>query len=146
MEFIPAIVNQFRPFCPYQLKPTCVSTAKYRTADGSCNNLQNPLWGKSQTPFERFIDPFYEDGMLKVSDFTKLRNVLKRTIEDHHNNISGNKHLSWSRTVSTVKPGLSCIWTTYNIGVWKKKPEIVKIYLRIPLNKDQSLPSFILNN
>lgn len=117
MEFIPAIVNQFKPLCAYRLKPTCVSTAKYRTADGSCNNLQNPLWGKSQTPFERFIDPFYEDGMLKVSDFTKLRNVLKTIIEDHHNNISGNKHLTWSRTVSTVKPGLSCISTTYNIGV-----------------------------
>lgn len=63
MEFIPAIVNQFKPLCAYRLKPTCVSTAKYRTADGSCNNLQNPLWGKSQTPFERFIDPFYEDDV-----------------------------------------------------------------------------------
>ncbi|XP_052710144.1 heme peroxidase 2-like [Crassostrea angulata] len=57
------IMRQFKQFCPYQSKPTCVSTAKYRTADGSCNNLQNPLWGKSQTPFERFMFPFYEDDV-----------------------------------------------------------------------------------
>ncbi|XP_062579240.1 peroxidasin homolog, partial [Saccostrea cucullata] len=60
---IPNLSVQFRPFCPYNRKPSCQTNAKYRTADGTCNNLNNPLWGKSQTPFERFVFPFYEDDV-----------------------------------------------------------------------------------
>ncbi|XP_062593223.1 chorion peroxidase-like [Saccostrea cucullata] len=60
---IPNLSVQFRPFCPYNSKPSCQTTAKYRTADGTCNNLNNPLWGRSQTPFERFVFPFYEDDV-----------------------------------------------------------------------------------
>jgi hypothetical protein len=61
---LPDLEKLFRPFCPYNINPKCNSKAKYRTADGTCNNLKNPLWGKSQTPFERFVSPFYEDGKL----------------------------------------------------------------------------------
>lgn len=49
--------------CPFTAPPSCDTTSKYRTADGSCNNLQHPLWGKSLTPFERFIPSLYEDGL-----------------------------------------------------------------------------------
>ncbi|KAH3737629.1 hypothetical protein DPMN_044222 [Dreissena polymorpha] len=48
-------------WCPYS-PPTCPSGVNYRTADGSCNNLLNPLWGRSQTPFERHLIPAYDDG------------------------------------------------------------------------------------
>lgn len=41
---------------------TCDSYAKYRTVNGSCNNLQNPTWGASMTPFYRYIDPEFSDG------------------------------------------------------------------------------------
>ncbi|XP_076087977.1 salivary peroxidase/catechol oxidase-like [Mytilus galloprovincialis] len=41
----------------------CNQASQYRTPDGSCNNVANPLWGKSHTPFERFIPAFYEDGL-----------------------------------------------------------------------------------
>ncbi|XP_078592391.1 peroxidasin homolog isoform X1 [Branchiostoma floridae x Branchiostoma japonicum] len=37
-------------------------TRKYRTIDGTCNNMQNQLWGSSITPFTRFLTPIYEDG------------------------------------------------------------------------------------
>jgi hypothetical protein len=75
LQVIPTLPNlkrQFNPFCPYSIKPKCNPKAKYRTADGTCNNLKNPLWGKSQTPFERFVFPFYEDGKLIV----KYRNTF----------------------------------------------------------------------
>ncbi len=36
---------------------------KYRTIDGSCNNLDHPLWGVSETPFLRLMPAEYEDGI-----------------------------------------------------------------------------------
>ncbi|XP_052080790.1 peroxidase-like [Mytilus californianus] len=65
LEQIPdGILNKIKKqtSCPFGAVQ-CDPTSKYRTADGSCNNLANPLWGKSHTPFERFIPSFYEDGL-----------------------------------------------------------------------------------
>ncbi len=36
---------------------------KYRTLDGSCNNLQHPEWGASLTAFQRLLKPIYENGL-----------------------------------------------------------------------------------
>ena len=35
----------------------------FRTIDGTCNNLENPLFGASGTPFTRILPPLYEDGI-----------------------------------------------------------------------------------
>uniref|UniRef100_A0A452QS78 Lactoperoxidase n=1 Tax=Ursus americanus TaxID=9643 RepID=A0A452QS78_URSAM len=35
---------------------------KYRAQDGTCNNLQHPMWGASLTAFERILKPAYENG------------------------------------------------------------------------------------
>ncbi|XP_012257101.2 peroxidasin [Athalia rosae] len=36
--------------------------SRYRSADGSCNNLQRPTWGSSYTGFRRILRPIYENG------------------------------------------------------------------------------------
>ncbi|CAC5417199.1 PXDN [Mytilus coruscus] len=47
----------------------CPKNARYRTIDGSCNNLRNPTWGKSDTKLRRLTDKdgypmvAYEDGI-----------------------------------------------------------------------------------
>ncbi|XP_076171397.1 peroxidasin [Ptiloglossa arizonensis] len=35
---------------------------KYRSIDGSCNNLLHPTWGSSYTGFHRVLQPIYENG------------------------------------------------------------------------------------
>jgi hypothetical protein len=48
--------------CPFQVTITCNSTAKYRSHDGTCNNLQNPLLGSINTLYTRILSPTYGDG------------------------------------------------------------------------------------
>ncbi|XP_067656694.1 myeloperoxidase-like [Haliotis asinina] len=41
----------------------CNKYSKYRTADGSCNNLANPNWGKASIPMRRYLPSAYDDGI-----------------------------------------------------------------------------------
>ncbi|KAK3609599.1 hypothetical protein CHS0354_038598 [Potamilus streckersoni] len=51
--------------CPFSNVPDCshAATSRYRSIDGSCNNLDNGLWGRSFTPFERMIPAHYDNGV-----------------------------------------------------------------------------------
>lgn len=40
----------------------CDPNFPYRHADGRCNNLQHPTWGKANTCFARLLPPDYSDG------------------------------------------------------------------------------------
>jgi len=41
---------------------TCDPNEKYRTYNGSCNNLQNPNWGAAMTPFYRLMNAEFSDS------------------------------------------------------------------------------------
>ncbi|XP_039754369.1 peroxidasin homolog [Pararge aegeria] len=50
--------------CPLKSPPKCPPASKrYRTHDGTCNNLSRPRWGATMTPVQRFIQPVYSDGI-----------------------------------------------------------------------------------
>ncbi|XP_056003153.1 chorion peroxidase-like isoform X2 [Ostrea edulis] len=49
--------------CEFKDKIKCDETRKYRTIDGSCNNLKNPYWGMAETPLIRFVCSAYDDGV-----------------------------------------------------------------------------------
>jgi len=36
--------------------------SRYRSYDGSCNNLRNPTWGLANTRYGRLVRPRYGDG------------------------------------------------------------------------------------
>lgn len=45
--------------CPPE--PLCPET-KYRSVDGSCNNIKHKEWGQAATAYQRIIPPDYQDG------------------------------------------------------------------------------------
>lgn len=44
----------------------CNASAKYRTFNGSCNNLEIPTWGAANTPFLRLLNAEYSDGIIYI--------------------------------------------------------------------------------
>ena len=70
--------------------PNCSDTCfhrHYRSFDGTCNNLDKPLWGSSSYPFLRLLNPSYEDGIgLPVGwssgDRPSAREVSQRLIKN----------------------------------------------------------------
>lgn len=50
----------------HRIIPNCTENMcyhlKYRSLDGTCNNLQHPSWGASLTGFRRLLSPTYENG------------------------------------------------------------------------------------
>lgn len=58
----------------HRIVPNCTNMCfhmKYRTIDGTCNNLQNPSWGASLTGFRRILKPIYENGFSTPIGWTK---------------------------------------------------------------------------
>uniref|UniRef100_A0AAG5DNK4 Heme peroxidase 1 n=2 Tax=Anopheles atroparvus TaxID=41427 RepID=A0AAG5DNK4_ANOAO len=51
---------QAQPQCP---APPACEKSRYRTLDGSCNNLQNPTWGTPNRRYGRLLTPKYGDGI-----------------------------------------------------------------------------------
>jgi len=49
-------------FCPFNPSLSCNTSSKYQSFDGTCNNLNNPLYGAMNTPYKRFIAPAYGDA------------------------------------------------------------------------------------
>ena len=47
--------------CPWTPAPSCIaeSQSKFRTIDGSCNNLNETNYGRAATPFQRILDAEY---------------------------------------------------------------------------------------
>ena len=45
---------------------TCDPNEKYRSADGSCNNIDNPGWGMAFTSQDRLLASAYHEGNLAI--------------------------------------------------------------------------------
>lgn len=55
--------------CALDQRMECDTKYKYRSIDGTCNNLKNPKWGSAFTAYGRFLFPQYADGKNIISSF-----------------------------------------------------------------------------
>ena len=62
--------------CPEVITCPDSSQLKYAPVDGSCHNLRNPDWGKSNTPFERILGNAYADGNKKIYIYLDLKKLI----------------------------------------------------------------------
>lgn len=65
-SFILLLVNQVaaeEAHCPVVPQVPCNPRTPYRSYDGTCNNLENPLFGSAMSCVVRLLKPQYEDGM-----------------------------------------------------------------------------------
>ena len=56
----PMTARALDPNCPPD--PVCDPLAKFRTFDGTCNNLKTSKWGSAGTPLQRVLPNAYADG------------------------------------------------------------------------------------
>lgn len=59
------LVAQLSGCQAHRIIPNCTNMCfhlKYRSIDGTCNNLQHSSWGASLTGFRRILQPIYENG------------------------------------------------------------------------------------
>lgn len=62
----------FRRTLPQRCTNMCFHK-KYRTFDGSCNNLQHPSWGSTNSPLKRLLPPQYENGFNSPVGWNRAR-------------------------------------------------------------------------
>ena len=52
--------------CPWLPVPTCNPAKRFRSHDGTCNNLVTPNYGRTGTPYQRILLPEYGRGSIDV--------------------------------------------------------------------------------
>ncbi|XP_012141528.2 salivary peroxidase/catechol oxidase isoform X2 [Megachile rotundata] len=65
-RFISSLSLQGTPLsssCSASQTMVCNPRAKYRSIDGTCNNVENPTWGSAMTAYTRILFPQYFDGI-----------------------------------------------------------------------------------
>lgn len=71
------LIAQLSGCMAHRITPNCSENMcyhlKYRSADGTCNNLEHAMWGASLTGFRRIIKPIYENGFSTPIGWEKER-------------------------------------------------------------------------
>ncbi|XP_022164640.1 peroxidase-like [Myzus persicae] len=57
---------------------------KYRSADGSCNNLKHSFWGNANTAYKRLLFPVYKDGLSSIKELPNSRELSTGLVNDEN--------------------------------------------------------------
>ncbi|VVC41836.1 Hypothetical protein CINCED_3A019850 [Cinara cedri] len=69
----------------YQNESLCEGmNLKYRSADGSCNNLKHSFWGKANTAYKRLLFPAYKDGLSSIRELPNSRELSTGLVNDEN--------------------------------------------------------------
>ena len=65
LDFNARTVFAVNETCPWTPVPNCSDAfhTKYRSNDGRCNNLNNPNFGRTETPFQRILPAAYSGNL-----------------------------------------------------------------------------------
>ncbi len=61
------VLKQFQApdgMCPFRTQIPCDPNDRFRSFDGTCNNLASPWFGKAEAPYKRYLETTYDDGNL----------------------------------------------------------------------------------
>ncbi|KAK2585039.1 hypothetical protein KPH14_008560 [Odynerus spinipes] len=87
----------------------CDPKMKYRSIDGSCNNIDNPSWGRSMTAYTRILFPEYLDGIQEPRNIGQTKTALpsarivSATMAEYNDQSDATKTLTvmqWSQFIS----------------------------------------------
>lgn len=71
------LIAQLSGCMAHRIIPNCTNNMcfhlKYRSIDGTCNNLEHTSWGASLTGFRRIAKPIYENGFSTPVGWNKNR-------------------------------------------------------------------------
>lgn len=85
----------------------CSAASKFRSLDGSCNNLAKPKQGASMQPFRRILPPVYDDGYSSP----RTRSVAERQALPSAREVS--RRFTDSATPVAIENKLSMLFLTW---------------------------------
>jgi len=59
--------------CSKEPSPACMTNDRFRTIDGTCNNLEYPLWGSTLQPQRRSLPPVYDNQITSPRTLSVIR-------------------------------------------------------------------------
>lgn len=62
VQEVPIKDTMLQEICP-DIEAAFCFPQKYRTPNGECNNVKNPMWGVTGAAYLRLVAPQYEDGV-----------------------------------------------------------------------------------
>ncbi|XP_071090627.1 salivary peroxidase/catechol oxidase-like [Haliotis cracherodii] len=104
-ESVPLVLKKgFGPKleCDSSLVKPCKTSSPYRTADGSCNNLEHTTWGKAFIPMRRWLDPAYDDYISSprekatLGSSSKLPSARRVSTSVHPPSTDADRHVSYT--------------------------------------------------
>merc|ERR1711902_464053 len=92
--------------CPWEPAPTCNPNLQFRSFDGSCNNLKNPNFGRTGTPYQRILLPEYAPGSLDLPRRSNVRNIELPSAREVSNALSvGDDKADTDNTILVMQMG-----------------------------------------
>ena len=92
--------------CPWVPAPTCNPRLQFRSFDGSCNNLKNPNFGRTGTPYQRILLPEYAPGSLDLPRKSTVRNIELPSAREVSNALSvGDNKEDTDNTILVMQMG-----------------------------------------